>query len=116
MPTVYRGNGNENDGITAVAVMNIYWSVKISIFKNYDHWMLFKMILKRHSVDISGQFWNFDIANNIDHVGITIISGFYSNTISSVLMRSQTTGRGGNGETSPRGRAVMGRQVRGAGR
>ena len=49
-----------------------------------------------------GQFWNFNIAINIDHVGITIISGFYSNTLRSVL--------------SPRGGAVMGRQVRGVGR
>ena len=43
---VYRGNGNENDSITAITVMNIIGPVKISIFKNYDHWMLFKMILK----------------------------------------------------------------------
>ena len=42
---VYRGNGNENDGITAVTVINIFLLVKISIFKNYNHWML-KMILK----------------------------------------------------------------------
>ena len=39
-------NGNENDGITAVTVMNIFSSVKISILTNFIHWLLFEMILK----------------------------------------------------------------------
>ena len=65
-------------------------------------------------MDIFGQFWNFNIAINIDHVGITIISGFYLNTLSSVLMCSQvrgegrywvdkSAGRGGNGKACARG-------------
>ena len=67
-------------------------------------------------MDIFGQFWNVNIAINTDQVGITTILGFYSNTLSRVLLGSQDRGAGGNGEKSPRGGAVMGNGVRGAGR
>ena len=73
-------------------------------------------------MDLFGQFWNFNIAINIDHVGITIIFGILFEHVEQRVNekpslrggygdRDKSAGWGGNGKRSPRDGAVMGCQL-----